>query len=172
MTVASITPLLPTSPFISEIALRQHDRWGPLTGYSSLSAYRSFLEQAARSVTLPRVLVATTPESWLGSVNLEVSEMTIRPLLTPWLAKLFVIDRARGEGIGTRLIDAAVGYVEQLGYQQLYLFTSGRLPDYYRSRGWVGIEEVSYLGKVRTVMRLTTKQHGDNAPPVTPIISA
>jgi hypothetical protein len=26
---------------------------------------------------------------------------------------------------------------------------------YYRSRGWIDVEDVAYLGKVRTIMRLT-----------------
>jgi GNAT superfamily N-acetyltransferase len=168
MPAPSIEPLETDSPFIAEIAGRQFDHWGPLTGYSSLNAYRSFLEQAARNVALPRVLVATTSKTLLGSVNLLISEMTIRPHLTPWLSQLFVIGTERGAGIGTALVDAAARYVEQLGYQELFLFTSGRLPDYYRARGWVAIEEVAYLGKVRTVMRLATTPQSVKTPLPTP----
>jgi len=36
---------------------------------------------------------------------------------------------------------------------QLFLFTSGTLPDYYRRRGWTEVEDVSYLGRLRTIMR-------------------
>jgi len=28
------------------------------------------------------------------------------------------------------------------------------LPHYYRNRGWCDVEEVTYLGKLRTIMRL------------------
>jgi GNAT superfamily N-acetyltransferase len=142
MTVPSITSLEPTSPFIAEIARRQFDHWGPLTGYPSQIGYRTFLEQAARNATLPRVLVAATPKTLLGSVNLLVGEMTIRPHLTPWLAQLFVTESARGTGIGAALADAAARYVEKLGYQHLFLFTSGTLPSSrlggYRGSGLPG----------------------------------
>jgi len=90
----------------------------------------------------------------LGSVNLLTNEMAVRPQFTPWLGQLFVSESQRSRGVGATLIDAAASYVEQLGYRQLFLFTSGTLPDYYRNRGWSDVEDVAYLGQVRTIMRL------------------
>ena len=78
--------------------------------------------------------------------------MTIRPQFTPWLGQLFVSENRRAKGVGTGLLNAAIAYVGNLGYRQLFLFTSGTLPKYYGKRGWAEVEEVEYLGKMRTVM--------------------
>jgi GNAT superfamily N-acetyltransferase len=135
------------------MASDQFDLWGPLTGHDCPASYQAFLEQAAGSRALPRVLVARLDTILLGSVNLLANEMAVRPQLTPWLGQLFVPESHRAKGIGTRLLDAAISYVESLGYRQLFLFTSGTLPGYYRKRGWTDIEDVTYLGKARTIMR-------------------
>lgn len=87
-------------------------------------------------------------------MNLLTNDMSIRPQFTPWMGQLFVVDNQRSLGIGTALIDAAASYVEQLGYCQLFLFASGTLPQYYRNRGWIDVENVTYFCKVRTIMRL------------------
>lgn len=89
---------------------------------------------------------------FVGSVNLLASEMTIRPSLSPWMAQLFVPGTERSRGIGSALIDAAVARTAELGYRRLYLYTSGTLPGYYASRRWQLVEELEYLGKMRTVM--------------------
>jgi GNAT superfamily N-acetyltransferase len=107
-----------------------------------------------RSSALPRVLIATVRGALMGSVNLRVNDMTIRPQFTPWMGQLFVAEDQRSLGIGTALIDAAASYAERLGYRQLFLFTSGTLPRYYKNRGWINVENVTYFDKVRTIMRL------------------
>jgi GNAT superfamily N-acetyltransferase len=149
----SIQPLTPQSPWREQMAAEQFAYWGPLTGHGSQALYETFLQEAAHSSTLPRVLVATSADTLLGSVNLMVAEMTIRPHFTPWLGQLFVDKRHRTNGVGTRLLDAAISYVKGLGHDRLFLFTSGSLPAYYRRRGWVDVEDVAYLGKQRTILR-------------------
>jgi GNAT superfamily N-acetyltransferase len=148
-----VQPLEPGSTWLTQIATEQFRHWGSRTGHDSQRSYQSFLERAAHSVALPRVLVATRRGILLGSVNLLVNEMTIRPQLTPWMGQLFVADAARCRGIGGGLVEAAIAYVGQLGYRELFLYTSGALPRYYRARGWIDVEDVDYLGKVRTIMR-------------------
>jgi len=152
--VPSIAPLEPHSLWIAEIAARQFEHWGPLTGYSSVAEYSSFLQDAASSTELPRVLVATRCGRLLGSVNLLTSEMTVRPHLTPWLGQLYVMGSARGQGVGEALLAAAAQYVQGLGLPRLFLYTSGTLPNYYRAHGWSDVEELTYLGKPRNLMQL------------------
>jgi GNAT superfamily N-acetyltransferase len=154
MPALSVQPLEPKSPWLTQIAASQFAYWGPLTGHGSRSSYEQFLQQAAHSTALPRVLIANRHGTLLGSVNLLTNEMPIRPQFTPWMGQLFIAESQRSRGVGAALLDAAAGYVERLGYRHLFLFTSGSLPHYYRSRGWIDVEDVAYLGKVRTIMRL------------------
>jgi len=136
----------------ASVARLQFDFWGRLTGHDSADAYEQFLHTAARSAELPAVLVATCGEMFLGSVNLLVNEMTTRPALSPWMAQLFVVNSARGRGVGNALISASIDQAAKLGFRRTYLYTSGTLPAYYASLGWRPIEEIEYLGKLRTVM--------------------
>src|SRR5260370_35949115 len=121
MLALSVQPLEPKSPWLTQIAADQFEYWGPLTGYSSRSLYEAFLEQAVQSAALPRVLIASVRGTLLGSVNLVMNEMTIRPQFTPWMGQLFVAESQRSLGVGAALLDAAASYVEQLGYRHRFL---------------------------------------------------
>src|SRR5258706_14320137 len=111
MSDPSIEPLTPDMPWRAQMAADQFDYWGPLTGHASPTSYDAFLEQAACSLTLPRVLVARLDATLLGSVNLLANEMAVRPHYTPWLGQLFVPENHRAKGIGSRLLHAAISYV-------------------------------------------------------------
>jgi predicted N-acetyltransferase YhbS len=136
------------------IAALQFANWGRSTGYGSAEEYERFLCDAARSSRLPAVLVAKRAGKFLGSVNLLVREMTTRPLLSPWLAQLFVIEEERGRGVGTALARACLARFAELGFSRVHLYTaaSTTLPAYYAALGWKTIEEIEYLGKMRAVM--------------------
>jgi hypothetical protein len=60
MPTLSIQCLGPGPPLLVRIAAEQLARWGPLTGCSSREAYEAFLDNAARSISLPRALIAWT----------------------------------------------------------------------------------------------------------------
>jgi predicted N-acetyltransferase YhbS len=148
----AIEPLTDEPDLAATIANLQFALWGPLTGFDSRSDYEQFLLKTIHSAGLPTVLVARRGAAFVGSVNLLINEMTIRPELSPWLGQLFVVDAERGAGTGNALIDAATDHAAKLGFRRIYLYTSGTLPSYYASRSWRTIEEVDYLGKLRTIM--------------------
>jgi predicted N-acetyltransferase YhbS len=136
------------------IAAMQFANWGRSTGFDSVEEYERFLCDAARSNRLPAVLVARRGKKFLGSVNLLLHEMTTRPLLSPWLAQLFVIAEERGRGVGRALVRACLARFAELGFSCVHLYTASatRLPAYYAALGWKTIEETEYLGKMRAVM--------------------
>ena len=136
------------------IAALQFASWGRSTGYGSAEEYERFLRDAARSSRLPAVLVAKCGGKFLGSVNLLVHEMTTRPRLSPWLSQLFVIEEARGRGVGRALVRACLTRFVELGFSRVHLYTAAAttLPAYYTALGWKTIEETEYLGKMRAVM--------------------
>ena len=72
--------------------------------------------------------------------------------LTPWLAQLFVEPSKRRDGIGAALVHAILDRARTCGYDRVYLFTSGTLPEYYRRLGWREIDRLEYLARERTVM--------------------
>ena len=146
-----VAPLAP-SALTKTIADIQFSFWGSLTGYRSAVDYECFLRRAATSSALPAVLIATRNDNFIGSVNLLENEMTTRPELSPWMGQLFVLDEARGRGVGRILVDAAIAHVTTLGYRRLHLFTSGTLPQFYNALGWKPLETTEYLGKLRTIM--------------------
>lgn len=138
--------------WISTIARSQFELWGPLTGAESFDAYVQFLASATTSKTLPRVLVAEANNNLLGSVNVVVCDCPLRSSFTPWLAQLFVAPHERKNGVGAALVQATQALASELGFSTLYLYTSGTLPEYYRSLGWSECEKFAYLGKERTLM--------------------
>jgi predicted N-acetyltransferase YhbS len=149
-----IESLKAASELPARIAALQFANWGRSTGFSSVEDYERFLRDATESPRLPAVLVARRAGTFLGSVNLLLHEMTTRPSLSPWLAQLFVIAEERGRGVGAALVRACLARFAELGFPRVYLYTAAasRLPAYYASLGWKPIEDVEYLGKMRTVM--------------------
>jgi predicted N-acetyltransferase YhbS len=147
-----ITDLAERPDWISTLASWHFEYWGPLTGSTTLDAYRDRLATAASSRAVPSVLVAADGDDLLGSVSLVRCDLPARPALTPWLAQLFVASTRRGQGVGAALVRAALGRAAECGHDRVYLFTSGTLPEYYARLGWRTLERLPYLGRERTVM--------------------
>jgi GNAT superfamily N-acetyltransferase len=140
--------------FIPLLAKWHFEQWGVLTGALTESDYQVLLSSHASSQKLPMTLVAVGHGRLLGSVNIVACDMDIRSELTPWLAQLYVHPPERGRGVGSTLVHAAVARSRELGFDYLYLYTSGTLPSFYERIGWTTREAVHYKGKERTVMEI------------------
>ena len=139
--------------WVTTIARWHFDQWGPLTGSNTLEEYARFLGDAAKSGTVPSVLVASLEGQPAGSATLLGCDMKIRNNLTPWLGQLFVVPAYRERGVGAALVRAVTAEAQKIGYDRLYLYTSGELPRFYERFGWSVLESVHYLGKERAVMQ-------------------
>ena len=139
--------------WITMIARWHFDQWGPLTGSNSIEEYVSFLDDTTKCTTVPSVLVASVNGEPTGSATLLRCDMEIRNDLVPWLGQIFVAPSYRKRGIGTALVRAVAAEARRIGYDRLYLYTSGELPRFYECLGWSIRERVRYLGKERVVMQ-------------------
>jgi len=138
-------------PLLTEWHFKQ---WGDMTGALTESGYESLLFTHVSTQEIPLTLVAVENDKLLGSVNIVECDMSARSELRPWLAQLYVHPRERGRCIGPALVQAAVARTRKLGFDYLYLYTSGTLPSFYERIGWTRRETVHYKGKDRTVMEM------------------
>jgi predicted N-acetyltransferase YhbS len=131
-----------------------------LAGAESLERYRLVLDSYATDESVPTTLVAIESGEVLGSASLLKNDLPIRQRLTPWLAQLYVSPAGRGRGVGAALVQRTLSEAASQGFDTLYLYTSGTLPQYYGQRGWKCRETLDYLGKERTVMERATRAAG------------
>ncbi len=139
---------------ISVLAEWHFKQWGDLTGTLTESDYKSLLFKQITSLELPLTLVAMDRDRLLGSVNIVPCDMDVRSELAPWLAQLYVHSPERGRGVGSALVRGAISRSREIGFDRLYLYTSGTLPSFYGRMGWTERETVHFKGKDRTVMEI------------------
>ena len=68
------------------------------------------------------------------------SDLDERPELTPWVAAVWVEERARGTGIGAALVERATLSCFALGFPRAYLCARPRMTRFYERLGWTILE--------------------------------
>jgi predicted N-acetyltransferase YhbS len=99
------------------------------------------LETARDPDRIPLCLVALAGGELAGTVNLIDNDDRARTHLHPWLAAMVVVERHRGQGIGTRLVQALLAEAARLGFAAVHFGTDG--PGFYARLGAEVHEQVT-----------------------------
>lgn len=91
--------------------------------------------------SLPISFIAVIDGKCVGTVSIFESDLAERPEYKPWLASLYVEPQYRSQKVGQQLITYLIHYIQQLGYDEVYLKTKNA-SEYYKKRGWGLVESV------------------------------
>lgn len=121
---------------------------------SSLALRQQRLQLHVQKKTIPKTLVATIAGKPVGCVSLVSYPFSVAATELPvWLSNLFVLETLRNRGIGSCLIDAAIAYVRQLAFTELWLSASD-YTGFYLKRGWCITRQTRLGGRQVNIMRL------------------
>ncbi|MBW8367128.1 MAG: GNAT family N-acetyltransferase [Arenimonas sp.] len=118
------------------LARWHHATWGHLyTDWTLDVATEELLDHATRR-SIPTTLVAMRGDVLLGSVSLVLEDAPeLRDQGDAWMASLYVVPEARGQGLGVRLAKELVALAAQQQVERLWLFTPEHAP-FYARLGW------------------------------------
>ena len=78
----------------------------------------------------------------VGMTVLASRDLEPRPLLTPWIASVYVQPRHRGKGLAKRLMTCLEQEAIKEGFKTLWLYTEDTA--LYSSQGWIYVETLMF----------------------------
>lgn len=126
--------------FSATIGERVWKAWWEWKG-TPLSQIASLVEDNLSAGSLPFALVAHRGDTFLGTASVVVSDCEERPLLSPWVAAVWVEPEARGAGIGRAIVLEAAKTTFALGFDCVYLCSRPERLAFYTNMGWQVLEE-------------------------------
>ncbi len=136
-----------------------HAEWKDLYADWTLSVATAELRDHATRKTLPTTLVLLDGEELLGSVSVVMEDAPeLQSHGSPWLASLYVVENARGQGLGQALVEAAVELAALNDVPKLHLFTPEH-EAFYADLGWEAIADADLRGTPVTVMAIAPVRH-------------
>ena len=126
-------------------------------GTSSALYYDCIVHSLDTDSPLPRWFLAVDGDRILGGCGLITNDFISRMDLWPWLCALFVVEEARGRGLGGRLLAHAVAEAGRLGFPAVHLSTDHT--SYYERYGWSFLANgVGYDGGISRIYRIGTPE--------------
>jgi GNAT superfamily N-acetyltransferase len=138
--IFTISDLRQQPAFFDDVAVRIWQAWWEPNGYP-LDYITGRLAENMRDTPIPLALVAHDDGgAFFGTASLIASDLDERSELTPWVAAVWVEERARGHGIGAALVNGATQACFKLGFPRAYLCARARMTSFYERLGWTLIE--------------------------------
>ena len=138
----SIRPLADVPECIPILARWFHAEWHDFDG-RALPAIESQLCENLNRDRIPITFIALSGSELVGTVSVDLADLPAFDHLSPWLASLYVLPRARRAGIGTTLVQHAQQFAFAHAIGHLYLWSPGstRL---YEKCGWTILQRSTY----------------------------
>lgn len=128
-----------------------HDEWSFLYPDRTRDDFERTIRKRASLDRIPFALVAVNSYGVIGTVSLSMYDTDARLDLGPWLAGLYVECRWRRRGIGTRLVENMEQKASEMGFGEIFLYTS-KSEAFYSRLGWHVLERAEYCGNPVTLM--------------------
>lgn len=133
------------------LARWHHNEWGALMPYWSEAEAQAEFAAHTEAHRVPTTILAMQSGDLIGSVSLVEHDFEEWRHLGPWLASLYVIPSARGQGVGRDLVHRAVAEAARLQVKRLYVIASDS-EAFYTRLGWRPLERVSLRGHAASLM--------------------
>lgn len=135
----TISDLRQRPDFCDTVADRIWRAWWQPHGHP-LDHVTTRLRENLTATPIPFALVAHEGDTFLGTASVIASDLEERPLLTPWVAAVWVDEDARKRGVGAALVNRATRDCFALGVRRAYLCARPAMTGFYQGLGWTLIE--------------------------------
>ncbi len=133
-------------PILAKI---NYEEWAQFRKNGSVEEMVGRYAETINKNKIPITFVALNHDNaLLGFVSLIDNDLSSKPLLTPWLAALYVFPQYRKKGIASELIKVLIQRAEDLGFANVYLYTSNDdRTTFYEKNGFIKQEEFDNDGE-------------------------
>ena len=137
--------------FVNELNELFYHEWNFIYPEYDIYEWKERLKNRLNRKEIPTTIIAVEGNDVLGSTAIVKNDMRTRQELSPWLAGLYVKEKYRRKGLGSRLVLEIEKLSRELRTQKLYLYTPDQ-EKFYKRLNWENLEKAVYQGIEVTIM--------------------
>lgn len=122
------------------------DEWCRDSGHYTQDQVLAKVMAATHVDRAPLIVLARQAGEWVGAAELKIREMAIFPEYEYWLGGVYVVEKARGQGVASLLITEILSRARGAEISKLYLQTENLTGGVYCRHGFKAVEHVNYKG--------------------------